>query len=326
MDCHKIIVDCDSGTDDALALAMLIGAHKRKKVEILAITCTHGNTSIENVITNVFRVLGCCDALDIPVYKGAHSPLLTTENTKIADEKKWHGFDGFGDVCNDKPDTSNLKEEHAVFAMHKITKKFSGKVTLICLAPLTNIALTIKIHSGFIDTVQKLIIMGGNINGVGNTTSHAEFNFYTDPESAQIVIHNAAKKVWLLPWETCLKSKITHEWRNTVFGQIDKPIVKLMNLVDRAVYDPEDEIVKTYTPCDVFVAGIFLRPDIAKDVEMYHIDIELTGTHTRGQVVIDHLRAKDPNAYIIQDLDWDTFKNLLMFAADPNPLNSQILL
>ncbi|XP_058806314.1 nucleoside hydrolase-like [Phymastichus coffea] len=326
MDCQKIIVDCDAGADDALALIILIEAHKLKKVKLLAITCVAGNTKVENVVNNVFRILHLCNSTNIPVYKGAYSPLLhDVDAAKRISENLFHGSDGFGDAFKDKPDISKLKEEHATQALHRIVTENYEEVSILCMAPLTNIALTIKMYPDFAHSVRRFFIMGGNFSAVGNITSQAEFNFYFDPESVHIVFFNAAQKLWLLPWETTLKSSISFEWRDNVFGKIDTPAVELMNAIEENIYKTEHRFKESYNPCDFFIAAILLRPDVAKDIGFYYIDIELGGTKTRGQVVVDHLMSHEPNAYIIQNIDTEICKDLLMFVANPNAESSQVL-
>ncbi|XP_014204190.1 uncharacterized protein LOC106636331 [Copidosoma floridanum] len=325
MECPKVIVDCDAGTDDALALAMLISAQKFYRVQILAITCVSGNTHVDNVINNVYRTLEVCGALDIPVYKGADSALLSTDNVKFAKLNAYHGTDGFGDVYQDVPDTSRLKDEHAVNALRSITAQYHGEVTILCLGPLTNIALAIKMYPNFADSVKRFLVMGGNSAGVGNITSQAEFNFFCDPESVHIVIDSTPNKLWLLTWETCLKAKIDMEWRKEIFGKIDTPVVHFVNKIDDGVNSSKNE-EHYYIPCDAYVVGVFLRPDAAKDVVMHNIDIELGGLKTRGLILVDHMKFNKPNAYIVQDIDLEIFKDLLLFTADPNTENSRVLL
>ena len=108
---------------------------------------------------------------------------------------------------------------------------------------------------------------------------------------------------------------------------MDTLVAKFLNIIDDSIYTEEEKVkLPYYTPCDVFLAGYVLRPDIANKVGMYHVDIELNGAKTRGQVVIDHLMTNEPNAYIIEDLNFDILKLLMVFTADPNPQNSSILL
>lgn len=251
----KVIIDCDAGIDDALALIILIAAHKQKKIQIEAITCVNGNTTVDNVVKNVFRTLDVCKATDvsssflhilcafnkcmlstllfqIPVYQGAYAPLVCIKN---AVQDHYHGIDGFGDVYNTQIDTSKLEHEHAAYALNKIVSKHPNEVNILCIGPLTNIALAIKMYPQFVDHVREFYIMGGNVTGdiyslylfllimfsyfyspslytlaQGNITPQAEFNFYMDPESVHIVFNNNKNPLRLLPWETCLKSCISH--------------------------------------------------------------------------------------------------------------------
>lgn len=103
--------------------------------------------------------------LQIPVFKGAHAPLLCTPNVEEAVKDQYHGSDGFGDVYNTKVDTSTLQPEHAVCALNRITSECPSKITIVCLGPLTNIALAMKMYSTFINNIKEFYIMGGNITG-----------------------------------------------------------------------------------------------------------------------------------------------------------------
>ncbi|CAK9816829.1 Pyrimidine-specific ribonucleoside hydrolase RihA [Anthophora plagiata] len=308
----KLIIDCDAGIDDALALIILVAAHKQKQIEIKGITCVNGNTTLDNVIKNVFRTLHVCKVTDIPVYQGSHVPLLCTENAEKAAKDQYHGADGFGDVYDTKIDTSQLQKEHAVCALNKIVSEYPDEVTVLCLGPLTNIALAIKMYPEFVKNVKSFYIMGGNTTAQGNITPQAEFNFYTDPESVHIVLNANRKPLWLLPWETCLKSRISHEWRWNILGQINKPCIQLLNDIEKGRQKKAKKKFPTYITCDAILAGIVLKPEIAQQIESYHADIELNGNRTRGQVVLDHLLSNEPNVFLIQDFDSEIFKELLI--------------
>ncbi|XP_033201512.1 inosine-uridine preferring nucleoside hydrolase-like [Bombus vosnesenskii] len=309
----KVIIDCDAGIDDALALIILIAAHKQKKIQIEAITCVNGNTTVDNVVKNVFRTLDVCKATDIPVYQGAYAPLVCIKN---AVQDHYHGIDGFGDVYNTQIDTSKLEHEHAAYALNKIVSKHPNEVNVLCIGPLTNIALAIKMYPQFVDHVKEFYIMGGNATAQGNITPQAEFNFYMDPESVHIVFNNNKNPLRLLPWETCLKSCISHEWRRDVLGKMDKPCIQLMNDIEYAYQKTRKRRFPNYITCDAILAAILLKPEIAQNVVPYHADIELNGTRTRGQVVLDHLLLNEPNVLLIQDFDSESFKKLLIFSVD----------
>ncbi|XP_046736193.1 pyrimidine-specific ribonucleoside hydrolase RihA-like [Diprion similis] len=324
MERKLVIVDCDAGIDDALALILLAGAHKLNKIQLLAVTCVNGNTNVENVVNNVFRTLQTCGLADIPVYKGAYSPLLSTESARIAATELFHGPDGFGNMFIDKPDTSKLQKEHAVHALYRMVCENPGEVSITCIGPLTNIALAIKLYPDFISKVKEFYVMGGNYTAQGNITAQAEFNFYSDPESVHIFLANNIKPHVLLPWETCMKYAVDPKWKNHVFGKIDTPEVRLMDTLHE-FYLNNNKGYAIHKPCDAILAAIVLRPDMATKLIEHHADIELTGCRTRGQVVIDHLESNKPNTSTVIEYDSEIFKELLILALDPENYEGDVL-
>ncbi|XP_071565882.1 nucleoside hydrolase-like isoform X1 [Temnothorax nylanderi] len=313
---RNIIVDCDAGIDDALALIVLLAGHTDGRIHVKAITCVNGNTKVDNVVRNVFRTLNVCNCTDIPVYRGAYSPLLDTPNAKETALEQYHGTDGFGDAFADDPDTSKLQQEHAACALHRITSEDPGNISVVCIGPLTNVAMAMKLYPEFADNVKEFFVMGGNSTAQGNITAQAEFNFYADPESVHIVLNSNNKPLWLLPWESCLETRITHEWRRDVLGKIDKPCVHMMNAIEDSRRSQAKKHFPYYTMCDAFLAGIVLIPHMAKYVVAWHADIELTGNRTRGQVVLDHLLSNKPNVNLIHSFDSEIFKKILLDAVN----------
>ncbi|XP_034952381.1 inosine-uridine preferring nucleoside hydrolase-like [Chelonus insularis] len=306
----NIIVDVDAGHDDAVALILLLSAHRNHQIVIKAITCVAGNTDIDNVIKNVYRTLEVCDTTDIPVYRGACSPLISIDGSV---ECRYHGNDGFGDVLKDTPDISKLQKKHAVIAIRDIVTENPNKISVVCLAPLTNIALAIKLFPEILNDVKEFYVMGGNSKAQGNVTSQAEFNFYSDPESAHILFKSNFKPLWLLPWETCLKSDVSMDWRINVLGKINSKPMQFINTVENAIFAKNPK-TQYYRPCDGLLAGLVLNPAMNKQCTEYHADVELTGSKTRGQVVLDHLENNKPNIFLIDDTDTDIFKEQLYTA------------
>ncbi|KAM0728265.1 Nucleoside hydrolase [Formica fusca] len=310
----SIVVDCDAGLDDALALIILLAGHVNNKIKVKAVTCVNGNTNVDNVVKNVFRTLNVCGCQEIPVYRGAYSPLLNTPNAKEIASEGYHGSDGFGDVYTDEPDMDRLQKEHVVCALHRIISEDPGNVSVVCLGPLTNVAMAIKMYPDFVNNVKEFFVMGGNSTGQGNITSQAEFNFYADPESAHIVLNSNIKLLWLLPWEACLKSQVTHDWRRNVLGKIHTPCVLMLNKIEDGRRAQAKKHFSHYITCDAFLAGIVMIPDMAKEVVSWHADVELGGNRTRGQVVLDHMLLNKPNINLINDFDSEMFKEMLVNA------------
>ncbi|CAG5073783.1 Similar to IUNH: Inosine-uridine preferring nucleoside hydrolase (Crithidia fasciculata) [Cotesia congregata] len=272
----KVIVDCDGGYDDAVSLVLLIDAHKKNIIDLKAITCVAESQALK------------------------------------AAEVRYHGHDGFGDVFTDQVDISKLEKEHAVIAMRKIITENPDQVSVVCLGPLTNVALAVKIYPEILESVKDFFIMGGNSAGQGNTTAQAEFNFYADPESIYILLQCNSKPLWLFPWETCLKSTITMDWRENKLGKLkENKKIKLISTVEDGIY--KNKIKREiYRPCDAFCAAALINPKIITHFENCHADIELHGVKTRGFVAIDHLRNNKPNINLVSDLDFQEFKSLML--------------
>lgn len=176
-----IIFDSDAGIDDAWALLMLLKAEKVRNVKVIAITLVHGNTTVDYAADNCLRILNSVDRTDVPIYKGARESLIP----KCPHMLTFFGVDGFGDVkYKNEPERSLIQSEHAVSAMHRLVNKvlcllfncivimtiayfeqYPGKITFICVGPLTNVALAVKMYHDFSDKVKALYLMGGNCNG-----------------------------------------------------------------------------------------------------------------------------------------------------------------
>ncbi|KAJ8966093.1 hypothetical protein NQ317_008768 [Molorchus minor] len=179
---------------------------------------------------------------------------------------------------------------------------------MICMGPLTNLALAIKLYNDLCIKIKDVWIMGGNNTAVGNITSAAEYNFYMDPEAAYIVLESLKCPIIILPWETCLLPKISFEWRYNVLGD-RTPALDLLTKAEKKVYFNYD----FWTPCDAFLCFCFLDPEkyITRKIQ-HHATIELHSGYTRGQVVLDHLKNKPPNVTIIENFDSQLFKDIIL--------------
>ncbi|XP_031628266.1 inosine-uridine preferring nucleoside hydrolase-like isoform X2 [Contarinia nasturtii] len=314
-----VVFETDMGADDAWALQMLLKAEKHlKNVKVLAITIVNGNTTVENSIKNTYRILDGLDRTDIPIYKGATEALIPGELKRGT----WYGGNGFCDVdfwdTNVYPsDVKTLVQpKHAVEIIRDLILEHPHKISLICLAPLTNIALAVKTYPEIRDKICEIFIMGGNFQGVGNTTSCAEFNFYIDPEAVHIVLETVTCPIIILPWECCLEENllISTEWRFKTFEHVKCKNVALFNEIDEIAYKDCD----SFAPCDAYLTAAFLFPEkCILTKRQYHATIELQGAHTRGQVVLDHNRRNKHNITMIQTMNEEEVKNALILAGTP---------
>ncbi len=177
MEKRKIILDCDPGHDDAIAMMM---AAKHPAIDLLGITVVAGNQILEK---NIINALNVCQALGIetPVYSGMKKPLMR-EQYIAADVHGESGLDGpvFG------PLHLKAQPEHAVkFIIDKLLES-DGDITLVPVGPLTNIAVAMRMEPAIVPKIREIVLMGGAY-GYGNSTPSAEFNIYADPEAARVV-------------------------------------------------------------------------------------------------------------------------------------------
>lgn len=158
--------------------------------------------------------------------------------------------------------------------------------------------------------------MGGNHRGVGNISRCAEFNFWCDPEAAHIVLDESKCPIIIYPWEPCIdaaQSLPFEEWRINMLASNGNPYTNLLNPVEIKAYK---NVLANWTPCDNFLACCFIMPKMIQKMEKLHVTVELSGNHTRGQMIIDHLDKSPPNAFVIQKINAELFKKLMLWVCD----------
>lgn len=309
---RKMIIDCDAGIDDAQAILVALAA---PNVEVVAITCVAGNTTIENVCVNVLKVLELCNRTDIPVFKGAAGSLLDDSKGSAS---HFHGKDGLGDVKDiPDPDMSLLKTEHAVNAMIRIVNEHPGEITLVPLGPLTNVALACRLDPDISSKLENVVIMGGNFEARGNTYVSAEFNFHFDVEAAYIVLNKLTCPVSLVTWEFCLNHALSWDFYDSYIGQGTKKsdFIQRISHVSASFYKENKRgFGQGYTSCDPLAMSVAVKPEIVTEETSVYATTELHGHLTRGQMVVDwrgHL-GKKHNIMLVQEVDLEAHKVLMM--------------
>ncbi|MFJ4691009.1 nucleoside hydrolase [Streptomyces sp. NPDC088766] len=174
-----VIIDCDTGVDDALALLFAV---RHPGLDVRAITCVAGNTDVDGVVRNTLTVLEQAGAGDIPVARGAERPLIEPVRTA----RHVHGADGMGDLGLPAP-TRRPVDVDAVTLLRREILASPRPVTLVPTAPLTNIALLLRTHPEVVGNIERIVFMGGAV-AAGNATAVAEFNVWHDPEAAAILL------------------------------------------------------------------------------------------------------------------------------------------
>lgn len=175
----RLILDVDTGIDDAFALLL---AARHPDVELLGVTCVDGNAPLDDVVRNTIAVLDAAGRPDVPVMAGAHRPLLAPPDYAPF----IHGADGLADVADRWPASREPESGHAVTWLRDTLLSSAEPVTVVTLAPLTNIALLLRTHPEISARIERLVVMGGSATA-GNVSALAEFNVHHDPEAAAIV-------------------------------------------------------------------------------------------------------------------------------------------
>ncbi len=204
---HKIILDTDPGIDDAMAI---FTAFAHPEIELLGLTTTFGNVSVEQATTNALQLVEMA-GVDVPVAKGVETPWVKP----LSDFPDFvHGKDGFGNINLPAPKGAPVAQSAAEFIVDQVMSQ-PGEVTLVAVGPLGNLATALKLQPQIADKVKRVVIMGGVIAADGNVSPVAEANILSDP--------HAADKVMAASWEVVIVGlDVTHQvvLSNALFNQI----------------------------------------------------------------------------------------------------------
>jgi purine nucleosidase len=304
----RLVIDTDPGVDDAHAI-LLAAAHPDVRLE--ALTTVVGNTSLDRTTDNACKILDLLE-LEIPVYRGSPRPLV--HPTSFA--SYFHGEDGLGD-SGYPPSPRQVEGEHAVLALIRLADESPGELTLAAIGPLTNLALALRLDPQLPAKYKSLMVMGGAVRAMGNTQNHsAEFNFYTDPEAAHIVLEGWPG-VQLLPWETAVEHTVPQTEVDRLMaidsrrGEFFRRITaKILQFTEKRLGVPV-----LFAPDGLAVAAA-IEPSFVRRRERRFTRVELAGAITRGQSTVDWYgqSSQEPNANLVLDVDDARFLELLRAA------------
>jgi len=279
---QTIVIDCDPGIDDAIALLLALGS---PEFNLQGITTVAGNVPVSLTTRNALRVLDLAQCPSVPVYAGCPVPLV--RSPIFASDI--HGADGLGGI--NLPDPQGLAQpESGVWALTHWLRHSPTPITIATLGPLTNLAVTLIQDPSLAKNIGQLVIMGGAI-GQGNITTSAEFNFYADPQGAQVVFDRVAE--FSIP-TTVIGLDVTHQVLATPPYQ--QQIRALNNPASRAVL----QMLQTYSQTpeandrgfdgaplhDPCVIAYLLQPDLFQ-TQSAHLTIETQSSLTLGRSAID---------------------------------------
>jgi purine nucleosidase len=297
----QLLIDTDPGIDDALAILM---AHAH--AEVAALTIAGGNVGLAHTTRNALKLIETLGA-DTPVFPGCPTPLVFA----APDAGFVHGSDGFGDTGY-FPSARLPEEEHAAVSIVRLARERPGELTLVALAPLTNLALALRLDPSLPSRIARLVVMGGAVNGRGNTERvSAEFNIGFDPEAAHVVF-SAWPEFDLVDWEACLRHTFDFAWFDAMLADGDDrahfyaAISRKMRAFNRA------RERAGVVAADALAMAVALDPGIVTRAKKRHVAIEMGGVSTRGATVVDweNRLGRPPNARIVMAVDQARFEAL----------------
>ncbi|MBB3837608.1 purine nucleosidase [Runella defluvii] len=298
---RHLLIDTDTGSDDAVALLM---AMKSPDVKVEVITIVAGNVPADKALQNALYMVDLCQ-YETKVYLGAEKPLIRPLFTA----QFVHGDDGMGDIGLDLKGRKPL-EGHAVDAIIDTVNKFPNEIEIITLGPLTNMALALAKAPEIASKIKSCVIMGGVGFGYGNITPVSEYNIWVDPEAAQMVFQSGMNMT-MVGWDISIKyaafdQKATQELRN-----IQKPLADFVVDIQGAKARFTSEITGEigFDLPDPITVAVALDRTVATDIKKLYVEVVLGEGLTRGQTIVDHtniLKLK-PNMEVVLEASREKF-------------------
>jgi inosine-uridine nucleoside N-ribohydrolase len=292
-----ILIDCDPGHDDAIAILLALAS---PEVELVGITTVHGNTILERTTVNALKVLELAGRTDVPVAAGAARPLA--RESSVAEYV--HGKSGMDGPALPSPTARPVEQDAVTF----LAERLGPEVVLVPTGPLTNVALLLDLHPDV--RPARIVLMGGSI-GLGNVTPAAEFNVWADPEAAHRVF-TSGLDVTMVGLDVTHKALFTPDRSKRLHaaGPVGEAVAELVDFF--SVYHREQYGWPGPPIHDAMALAHVIRPGLLDTCER-RVAIEVESELCRGRTVVDLYRrtGEQPNAHVAVDVDADAFLDLL---------------
>lgn len=302
MNKRPVIIDCDPGIDDAMAL---LAAFRAPELDIKAITPVAGNVPLAYTAPNALKILALGGREDIPVYPGADRPL----SGEVRDAADVHGADGLMGWPMPQP-KSVLRDEKAWDVIWREAKALNGALELIATGPLTNLAIALAKYPDLPKYIKKLTVMGGGAC-FGNATPAAEFNIYADPEAAEMVFRSGMP-IALCGLDVCYRASLLDGDIAALeaMGSVQAAFSAALSRLELSWALPGVTGAPMYDPCAMLYA---IDPSIFTSVHCW-VGVERSGVHTRGKTVTDAFSdaKRTPNVDLVLDVDRPEFARRLL--------------
>lgn len=294
---EKIILDVDTGQDDAIAIAMAAGL--RDCIEVVGLIATSGNTTLENALENTLNIAEAT-GLTCPVYKGTYKPLLRER----AHSEDFHGENGLAGPVFEKRKYQECKGNGILWAIDKVMQN-PGEITFVSVGPYTDLAVMIKAEPAFASSLKRIVVMGGSL-GPGNATPSAEFNIFADPEAAEIVFNSGAEVV-MLGLDVTNTVRLDERRERDVMALPDSNYKGIffaqMGHYKEAYRKFDNDFPAMHDPCTI----AYIADASCFTVRPYTIHVETKGELTAGRTV----GVPEGNVKVALGVDHDRFWEIL---------------
>lgn len=298
-----VIVDCDPGHDDALALWLALGS---PMLDVRAVTTVGGNVALEHTSRNARVVLTVAGIHDVPVAAGAAGPL-----ERALETAEWiHGKNGLGGPDLPEP-AFPLDPRDAVTLIRDVLAAAEGPVSIVATGPLTNIATLLRDHPESSTRIDRVVWMGGSTER-GNVTPYAEFNAWVDPEAVDVVLTSGVP-LTMVGLNVTHQALLTPTVRAHIAGLGNRTAAFAEELFDFFCRTNDQVFGMPDGPLHDPVAVAVLADPACVGLTRTRLDIELTGTHTRGATCadLDSMSPLPHNAHVATTIDVERFWRLI---------------
>jgi len=274
----RIILDTDPGIDDALAILLAIAS---PELLLDSITTVHGNCAVEQTTINALSILELVGASQIPVARGFDLPLVQPSLLAL----ETHGNSGLGYAKLPSLQSKPIGQHGSDFLIERIMSN-PGEITLVAVAPLTNVAVAIRKEPRIIQTLKEIIIMGGAVRHQGNSTPMAEFNVHVDPHASHMVFHSGIP-ITLVPLDVTYQCILTPADVKRL-NKIDSPITKFIDDSTRFYMEYHDEYqhIDGCAINDPLALALAFAPELCT-YEEHYVDVDISGGVSMGNTYAD---------------------------------------
>ena len=290
----KIILDVDTGTDDAVAI---MTAYLEPEIDLLAVCTVAGNKPLYNTTDNTLRVRDVLQA-DFPIYRGCETSMVSTllpsrhaviHGTRTKVEGMKEDVNMHTDFLDLPASKGEVEKENAVFFYVKTLMESDGDITIVPVGPMTNLAMAMRVEPKICSKIKEIVLMGGGYNRT-NTSSAAEFNIWFDPEAAQIVMESGVP-IRMVPLDATHQACINTDEVKKLQAMGNPSAAAAASFIAHRIFAYSQlqpmERLDSAPVHDALAVCAVAHPQVLKDVRLSRVDIDISGGFADGQTILD---------------------------------------